>query len=93
MCSKSFTICPSPGDEIYCLRCNKTVRVVNQKTVAWKISCQDCRYAKNFGAAPMTAHIYATKHAIKRHHVVEMIDSEGWAELVGNLENAQTILF
>lgn len=92
-CTRSFAIRPNPRDEVYCPRCNKTVRVVNAQSAMWKIKCQDCRYAANFGAAPLTAHVKASSHAIRKHHVVEVIDSEGWAELVGNLGPSQMILF
>ena len=91
--TKTFSIQATPNDEIYCTRCAATVKVIAQKVVQWKIACQNCRYARNFGAAPLTARVSATTHAIKRHHVVEVIDSEGWSELVGNLDRAQMILF
>lgn len=92
-CTKSFGVRPEARDELYCVRCAKTVHVVNTESAQWKISCQGCRYARNFGAAPLTAHVKATTHAIRRHHVVEIIDSDGWCELVGNLDNVQMILF
>lgn len=63
---------PKVGDTLWCLRCNKDVRVV-RGTNEYRIRCQNCIYSRPFGTARLNAEIAAAKHRMSHtEHVVHL---------------------
>lgn len=41
------------------------------------VRCTQCRYKKNFGNAPISADVAASKHMVKSKHIVKIIPKYG----------------
>lgn len=39
--------------------------------VNYSLKCRDCRYARNFGNAPVTCSTKVSVHTIRQHHTVD----------------------
>lgn len=63
---------PSPGDELFCLKCDKLVRAVSIVD-EYRVRCCSgrCKYSSNFGQAKLRSEIAASKHHRKfpKHEV------------------------
>jgi phage FluMu protein Com len=80
--TKEFEDMPKIGSEHYCIKCNKSVTAVGRLQY-YKVKCLSCKWAQNYGMAKVTAGVKANTHAIRKHHIVSIIDSEGWEEIIG----------
>jgi len=71
-----------PGDS-YCGKHRQAVTVV-ARTDSYMIRCLDCRMRpRYYGAARMTALVYATRHAVQRAHRVEVWEAATLVETIG----------
>lgn len=70
-CSSTFVVpAPEIGDEIYC-RIHGSVTIV-EEGIEWRLRCMSCKYSRPFGTAELTCKVSATKHAIKKNHIVNV---------------------
>lgn len=87
-CKCSAVIAPHKGrmpdidDDVFCTVHNKTVQVIVVSDT-YRISCDDCRYSRSFGAARMTADTYAAKHSVTRMHKVRVYRSNKLLHTMG----------
>ena len=67
----------------YCQKHNQVVTVV-ARTDSYVIRCLDCKMApRYYGAARMTALVYASKHSVKRAHRVAVYCGPDLVEVTG----------
>lgn len=52
---------PKPGDDIWCLRCHREVKMV-RLVEEYRARCFTCRYSRPFGLAKIQAEIKAARH-------------------------------
>lgn len=81
---------PTAGDTIWCGKCYMyaNVRHLSQK---YGVSCNNCRYARNYGGK-LTAQTKAAAHAIRfLGHEVEAFGPDGFAET--HCHQPQTLQF
>jgi hypothetical protein len=72
----------APGDS-YCQKHNQVV-TVTARTDSYVIRCLDCRMRpRYYGAARMTALVYASKHSVKRAHRVAVYCGPDLVEVTG----------
>lgn len=71
------------GATAYCPRHRTAERVVSH-AVEWRITCEDCNYAKRWGQASVTAGVFAGKHARRRAHKVRIYHGAELIETVGS---------
>lgn len=81
------TIYPSPipmyGDKLLCPIHGVTVRVPSPE---WFLKCQNCRYSKGFGEAPVTVEVKASAHSTKRGHTVKV-----WRRIGSRVDREYTV--
>lgn len=69
--------------ESFCQKHKETVTVVS-RTDSYSIRCVDCGMRpRYYGAARMTALVYATKHAVNKAHRVEVWEGGQKLETIG----------
>lgn len=73
---------PVEGSQVWCKRC-KSAALVWEPAAEWRIKCQDCRYSQYLGIAEITARTRATKHALKKGHVVAVVFGKKIVQLSG----------
>jgi hypothetical protein len=73
---------PSIGSEIRCRKCGE-VRLVDIAQAEYRARCTQCRYSRGYGTARITALTKATKHAIQKHHKVNVWLGRKVIETVG----------
>lgn len=73
----------APGDS-YCGKHGEIV-TVTARTDSYVIRCQDCKMRpRYYGAARMTALVYATKHSVRRAHRVAVYCGSDLVEVIGS---------
>lgn len=60
-----FKVLPLLGEEIFCKRCNEYREVIGT-SANYRVQCEDCKYARNFGGNDDAAREYAYRHLEKR---------------------------
>lgn len=78
----TFNRVPNVGDDAHCGKHGKVVQVITVSPT-YVLRCSHCRYSKIVGNAPMTADVYAAKHAVTRSHVVSIYRSGKLLRTVG----------
>lgn len=48
----------------------------------WSFKCQDCRYARELGAAPLSTRTLATGHSLRLHHTVHVYSEHELVDVV-----------
>jgi hypothetical protein len=72
----------APGDS-YCAKHGQAVTVV-ARTDSYVIRCLDCKMRPHYyGAARMTALVYASKHSVRRAHRVAVYCGSDLVEITG----------
>jgi len=85
---------PKIGDELWCLKCQKYVHVIEAPD-EWKIRCMNCMYSRKFGAAKTNAEISAGKHRRNRPgHKVKIFNGNKLIRIFGERDaETQSALF
>lgn len=63
---------PKVGETLWCTKC-RTEQSVVKVDPEYMIRCRSCRYSRRCGRAKLTAHTFASKHALSRAHVVVVL--------------------
>lgn len=62
---------PVVGETLYCHHCREA-KDITKVLDEYRIRCTKCRYGRTFGQAEMSAQVFAAKHALTRHHTVNV---------------------
>jgi hypothetical protein len=78
-----FYIGPTPGEEIWCVRCRGYSRVILPDNVKF-IKCRNCKFSRTFVNSPIRADRSATDHRQKYHsHTVEVWGNDSIMHVYG----------
>jgi hypothetical protein len=77
---------PKIGELLYCPRC-RHAKPVTDVAKEWRFRCQDCSYARAFGAAKLTCVTKASAHSVRCGHRVQVIFGAHLIDTVGENRN------
>lgn len=64
---------------VWCGWCGKFEVVANE---GWAFKCDNCRYSRVVGMAPLTAKTLATSHALRLNHRVRLYLDQAFMEVI-----------
>ncbi len=82
---------PKIGHTILCGRCREPANV-RRLIDEWAIRCRDCNYSRLYGESELTARTKASSHALRKHHIVDVMQGRSIRSTSGKQDRQTVIL-